>query len=831
MDKLQKALDTIALGYSQGNCSIDKLIKACNSYKIRKGLVDDFDYEMKVAKSCIDSINGVEQDAEIAKAIVPGQTKVVDGVMYVYSKTKSGSKTDYDWHVVRRGAKTNKTIGRGGTLDESKIKAKQKYINDLFPNDLSALKVVKTLGGSTGAKLVEDADGNQYVMKRGNNTNPEHVKSEYLSNQLYGILGLKTPDYELYDNNGEAVLLSRFIQGTHAPKSTDWEKMSKGFAVDVMLANWDVYQNDNCLVKNANGEVYRVDNGGCLDYRAQGKKKTFDGNVLDTWKSMMYYNSGIANLLDYDDQLAQIEALQKKRDDVITYLTESGEDELAKTFAARFDGLKDVVDYINKEKAATTIAAQKRLSRATPRTLKTADEMYAEFDDKQIADILDEVGKESHHNPDSYETMFAQKKDTEGWLLLSRICQRRGFDARPNVVSEDDFWKKRKQTKQPLMFRGFDKVDYLDDFLFNDRCHFGSYGIWGQGIYAHSDDKSVANDDWNQKSSPSVDNKSTKANYKKSLSYSGRGESAMGYSGAQENSVLTMCWEPDANVVNAEDLLDQIKNDDRAKLSTANTTTITKLKKELDDIKAEWTKNEIALQNIGDTIKQQVFQRVGYNEDVVREMLDNFANIDWGTRNAQGKRNYPMYDEFLKGKVKPWVEKCGGTVDVIDEGEDGEQMHLELGGSDLWISKYAWNNNAVKQKNQFTAPYHYQAEKFLTFVDTNYVKPANEALQTELSKGEASKKLKDEVAQNRKDYYDKKAQYDKAIDGGAADNIYGRIYKSVKDLNYRSSGRDRSLLGIYAALQGYDGIYQPDGNDSKHGFTIILNRSKIVTMP
>ena len=117
MDKLRKALDTIALGYSQGNCSIDKLIKACNNYKIKNGLVDDFDYEMKVAKSCIDSINGVEQDTEIAKAIVPGQTKVVDGVMYVYSKTKSGSKTDYDWHVVRRGAKTNKTVGRGGRVE------------------------------------------------------------------------------------------------------------------------------------------------------------------------------------------------------------------------------------------------------------------------------------------------------------------------------------------------------------------------------------------------------------------------------------------------------------------------------------------------------------------------------------------------------------------------------------------------------------------------------------------------------------------------------------------------------------------------------------------
>lgn len=40
------------------------------------------------------------------------------------------------------------------------------------------------------------------------------------------------------------------------------------------------------------------------------------------------------------------------------------------------------------------------------------------------------------------------------------------------------------------MLRGFDNVKYKDDFQLSDFCHFGSFGIWGQGIYAHSDDKS-----------------------------------------------------------------------------------------------------------------------------------------------------------------------------------------------------------------------------------------------------------------------------------------------------------------------------------------------------
>lgn len=828
MDKLKKTLETIAFGYAKGNCSVDKLIKACEIYKRKNGIIDDFDYELKVAKSCIDSINGVEQDSEILKAIIPGQTKVVDGVMYIYSQTKSGSKNSYDWHVVRKGAKTGKNIGRGAKLDDSKIKAKQKYINDLFPNDLSSLKVVKSLGGSTGAKLVEDSDGNQYVMKKGSNTNSEHVKSEYISNQLYEILGLKTPDYELYDDNGENVLLSRYIQGTHIPRPSDWNSMAKGFAMDVMLANWDVYQNDNCLVKDATGEIYRVDNGGCLDYRAQGKKKTFDGNVLDTWKSMLKFNSGIANLLSYDDQLAQVEELQKKKDDVIDYLKESGEDELAKTFAVRFDGLKDVIDYINIQKSSKLDKTQKRLSFVKPRQLKPKNEMYAEFDDKKIADILDDVAKESNFKPDDPNMMFYQKANSEGWLLLSRICQARGFDARPNVVSEDEFWKQRQNSKQPLMLRGVDDSSYIDDFLFSNRCHFGIYGVWGQGIYAHSDDKSNKNANPNQKSSASIDNKSTKDNYKNTRVYT----DALSYANGDKNRILTMCWEPDANIVNSEDLLDQIKSDAKARSSNSDAAKISKLKKQMDDIKAEWTKNELAFQNIGDTtVKKQVYQKLGYNEDVVKDMLDTFNNINWGSRNIQGKRNYPMFDEFIKGKVKPWIEKCGGKAEVFDENNEGEAVHFEIGDSDLWISKYSWNNNAVKQKNQFSPPYHYQAQKFLTFVDTNYVKPANDALQNELKKGNLAKQLKQKIDENRKDYEKARNEYSKAIESNISDNIYGRICRLTKDLNYRSVGDRKSLLGIYAALKGYDGIYQPDGNSSGHGFTIILNRSKIITTP
>lgn len=815
------SIQTIALGYLQGNCSVDVLIKACDNYKIKKGLVDNFDYELKVAKSCIDYINNIPQDKEIIKAIIPGQTKVIDGVMYIYSQTKAGSKTEYGWHVVRKGNKTSSNIGRGNNLNNQSIQNKQKYINDLFPNDLSSLKEVKTLGGSTGAKLMEDSDGNQYVMKKGSNTNSAHVKAEYLSNQLYGVLGLRTPDYELYDDNGETVLLSRFIQGTHVPNSSDFSKMSQGFIADVLLANWDVYQNDNCLIKNATGDVYRVDNGGCLDYRAKGSKKTYDGDVYDTWKSMSRYNPGISNCLSEDDQLKQIEEILKKKDDVINFLKESNEDALANILSQRFNGLKKISDELNNEKIRKEAVVAAKLGKITPRTLKSKKDMYVEFDEEKIKEIIENSEKELGVKYDS--SHFLYRQGDEGWGFLSSICKERGFDARPLVVSEDEFWKLREKTKYPLMMRGFDSVKFAEDFRYSDTCYFGKYGVWGQGIYAHSDDKSKGTKSNDKHSAPFIDNKSDKTNYKQSDIFRGYNESAVSYANGNEDAVTKMVWAEDANIVNSEDLLDEIKS-----IGVSSSPSALKIKKELDDIKSEWTKNELALMNIKDSIKSQVYKDIGYDEDAVTDLLDTLNTTNWGQRNAQGKRSYPMFDEMVTKTIKTTVEKCGGSVDILNSGKEDEQAKIELGGNTLWISKYSWNNNAVKQKNQFTSPYHYQAEKFITFFDTNCVKKVEDAIQKEISSGKIASELKNKIKESEKQYNKKKQEYDEEL-SLASNDIYSKIYKEVKGCEYRHSGGSKSLLGIYAALKGYDGIYQPDGNSSGHGFVIILNRSKIIT--
>ena len=402
--------------------------------------------------------------------------------------------------------------------------------------------------------------------------------------------------------------------------------------------------------------------------------------------------------------------------------------------SSRFDDLNRVKNELQRIKDEAAIKAAAKLGKVPPRKLKPAKEMYAEFSDKKIKDILDATAQQVGTTSDNDMVLFA--KSASGWALLSNICKERGFDARPEVVSDTDFWKKKDDSEWPLMLRGFDNVKYKDDFQLSDFCHFGNYGIWAQGIYAHSDDKSRGTNDNTKHSKAFVDNNSNSSNYKKSPIYSGS-ESAVGYAGGNEDAVAKFCWAKDANVINSEDLLDEIK---AIGSSRANSKKAKELKKQLDDIKAEWTKNELDLLNVGDIVKKAVYDEIGYDEDAVANLYD--------------------------------------------------------------------------------------------YLDTNCVKPASDAVQKELDSGKKSAELKAKVAKSKQDYYNKEKEYNDEINiaGSVSGNdIYSRIYNKVKSYGYRSSGGDKSLLGIYAALKGYDGIYQPDGNGSGHGFVIILNRSKIVT--
>ena len=560
---------------------------------------------------------------------------------------------------------------------------------------------------------------------------------------------------------------------------------------------------------------------------------------------MLKYNELVAKCLVPKDLINQIDAIKSKKDDIVNFLKDSGQDSLAKIMAQRIDNLDKIRGAIDKEEKRKEALEAAKAGKIPPRHLKSATDMYAEFDDKELDAMLDDVVKDCGYSKDG--TLHYKDKKV-GWKLLSRICQERGFDGRPNVVTESKFWQAAKQSLHPIMFRGNHSEgsksgkEFCDMFRYDDNCYYGTMAAWGQGIYAHTDD---TNQKWlndlkaaDKKSSggfadrntvkynpdDNIDNKSTDTNYKQSQGY----KDADQYANYGKDAVLKLAWEKDAVVVDLDDLLKEIQ-DNPPQMKPENKAAMDKIKKQMEEIKKKWMIAEDNLMRSADIIKDEVHKKFHYDEDAITEMYADIDGTNWGNRNAQNKPDYPKFDKFVLGKMSDWVIKNGGKVEV---GDDKEYVNFRMGAETLSIARYSWENNAIKYKNAMTPPYNYHAERFKTFMETNCISRVDKAVKNAIANSsDRIKKMKDEVQDYQKQWYDKKAQYDKETSAASGlDSLRGIIYNTVKDIGPRKSGEySMGVVGIYAAMMGYDGIYVHNGNTSNHGFNVILNRTKVIT--
>ena len=114
-----------------------------------------------------------------------------------------------------------------------------------FPKSLGKLERTKSLGGSTGAKLVKDPDtGQEYVMKKGKN--PEQLKEEITADKIYQLMGIynediRVPEFKEYDKDGKIRKLSKFIKGTPLSDIKDPQlrkdainELKSGFVLDAL---------------------------------------------------------------------------------------------------------------------------------------------------------------------------------------------------------------------------------------------------------------------------------------------------------------------------------------------------------------------------------------------------------------------------------------------------------------------------------------------------------------------------------------------------------------------------------------------------------------------
>ena len=228
-----------------------------------------------------------------------------------------------------------------------------------FPGSPDDTQTIKGLGGSTGAKLVQDGSGNLYVKKYGNSA--EHLTQEAAADSVYQALGMNVPAHQVYQTAKGPVKLAKFADGQTLDKveannpnlaAKAAAEVRKGFAADALLDNWDVIGlgKDNILI-GKNGKVYRIDNGGSLQYRAQGKLKGTDGTEPFTSYPNAVFSlrakgtaGSVFGSLTASDVAKQIGPLVAKRQAILKALPKS----LQGIVGARLDRMRQ---YANIHKA------------------------------------------------------------------------------------------------------------------------------------------------------------------------------------------------------------------------------------------------------------------------------------------------------------------------------------------------------------------------------------------------------------------------------------------------------------------------------------------------
>ncbi len=170
------------------------------------------------------------------------------------------------------------------------------------PDAAGKFKTLKaSMGGSNGAKLVQDSKGDRYVVKKQKKEHQGRMLNEYTADSIYRAMGVLTPDSGLVgriqkDGTGQVLKWGAYLgeglttlgQYQNLADKKQVEKIhreiGKHFVLDALLSSWDVVgmDGDNILV-DKDHRPWRVDNGGSLKYRAQGAPKgaAFDGDVTE----------------------------------------------------------------------------------------------------------------------------------------------------------------------------------------------------------------------------------------------------------------------------------------------------------------------------------------------------------------------------------------------------------------------------------------------------------------------------------------------------------------------------------------------------------------------
>lgn len=147
----------------------------------------------------------------------------------------------------------------------------------------------KYSGGSNDGAFYTDKDGTEYYLKY--NMHEGHARDEILASKIYQSLGVNAANQEMLDmGDGKIGVASKMIatdghdSNIHLNEPEYRKEAQADFAIDVLLANWDVAGiGNNNLLTDANGKPLRLDPGAALRFRAQGAAKSDFGPSAKEW--------------------------------------------------------------------------------------------------------------------------------------------------------------------------------------------------------------------------------------------------------------------------------------------------------------------------------------------------------------------------------------------------------------------------------------------------------------------------------------------------------------------------------------------------------------------
>lgn len=336
-----------------------------------------------------------------------------------------------------------------------------------------------SLGGSSGVMLYKSSktDG-KYTVKKAHKGELEQLENELLADKIYQLYGFFTPGGSIRKMEGKDVKMSRFIDdmkqlgSVEASKKKEvYEKISEGFVLDALLANWDVAgaSEDNILVATGAGSataILRVDNGGSMFFRAKGGKKDFGAEIteLKTLRDLSKnpVTGKIYASVDDDKIMEQAIGILDRRSELEALINKTGKTAELEAVKKRLDWLRiNIVDKKTRLKETEpTYDTKKYSSKATADFFENGWDTLTVEGNPEIKDTIKKrillMEKERHATYTEYaknhgltveEYKKQAQKKVEQWVGESDFFRATGVQYLENILLKDKRFKSQFETK------------------------------------------------------------------------------------------------------------------------------------------------------------------------------------------------------------------------------------------------------------------------------------------------------------------------------------------------------------------------------------------------